>query len=449
MTRVFPPRRAIPALEKALFLRNRRRLLRRLRGGVALVGTARLTRRSNDIEHPFRPDSTFYYLTGFGEPEAAALLAPGRPGGAYWLLVRPRHPVQEVWTGRRAGVQGARARYGADQSRPIADLEPVLEQAIEGSPCFYYSFGRNPDMDRVVSRVLRRMRRSRGRRPPRRVADLADLTDEMRLVKDRTEIRHMGRVAAITCAAHRAAMLEAGPGVAEYQVQAVLEYEFLSRGGDGPAYPSIIASGANACTLHYTSNRRRMRAGELLLMDAGCESQCYSADVTRTIPVGGRFSPSQRALYQVVLEAQEAAIAAVRPGASCQTPHRVAVRRLVEGMVALGILWGGVEEGIRAGSYKKYFMHRTSHWLGMDVHDVGAMERAGRPRRLAAGMVLTVEPGLYFPAGDPRVPPAYRGVGIRIEDDVLVTHRGRRVLTAGAPKTPEEIERTMDSRVRR
>jgi Xaa-Pro aminopeptidase len=428
-----------------LFARRRRRLARALRRGVALIPTASPTIYSNDVNNRYRPDSDFFYLTGFAEPNAVAILAPGRSEGAYWLLVRPRDAEQEIWAGPRAGLEGAAARFGADVARPIGELEAVLEQILDGAPVLYYSFGRYQALDPVVTRVLERLRRARGRQAPPRITDLAVVLHEMRLVKEEAELKLMRRAAAITCAAHRRAMACVAPGKYEYQVEAAIEHEFRRRGAAGPAYPTICGSGANACVLHYTANSRKMRDGDLLLIDAGCEYQLYNADVTRTLPVNGRFSRPQRELYELVLEAHGAAVAAVRPGAAWDATHRAAVKILAQGLVDLRILEGGAAAAIRSGALKRFFMHHTSHWLGLDVHDAGKVHRGGRPRRLASGMVLTVEPGLYLP-DDGTIPSPYRGVGIRIEDDVLVSPSGPVILTDDLPRTARGVERTMRRR---
>ncbi len=421
---------------------RRRRLVRRLDGGVALMAAAPRRVHSNDVEHRYRQDSDLLYLTGFPEPEAAALMAPGRRPGPFWLLVRPRTQAEEVWDGPRAGLEGARELHGADVARPIGELEDALAEVLDGAPSLHYFMGRDPATDALVARVLQRLRRARGRRPPPVIGDLAAIVHEMRLVKDRHEIARMRAAARITCAAHRAALSRVRPGLHEYEIQAELESVFLREGAAGPGYPSIVASGPNALVLHSSSNRRRMRPGELLLVDAGCEYQGYNADVTRTVPVSGRFSRTQRQVHDLVHAAQSAAIAAVRPGAAFTAPHRAAGRVLAQGLVDLGI----IPPGAGAEQVRRYTVHSTSHWLGMDVHDVGDARPAGRPRRLRAGMVLTVEPGLYLPQDDDQVPAAYRGLGVRIEDDVLVTARGREVLSAGLPRSAGAIQRLVGRR---
>jgi Xaa-Pro aminopeptidase len=433
----------------AIHARRRRRLVRKLGGGVLLLPASVPTIYSNDVENRYRPESDLFYLTGFPEPEAAAVLAPDCEEGCFWLLVRPRDGEKEVWTGRRAGTEDALAVYGADVARPIGELEKVLEELLDGAPALYYAMGRHPAVEPLISRVLERLRRARNRRAPAVVADPDALVREMRLIKDEAELRLMRRAASITCAAHRRAMAHIAPGKSEREVQAVIEYEFLRRGAGGPAYPTICGSGPNACTLHYIDNDRRMRDGELVLIDAGCEYDLYCADVTRTYPVSGRYSRAQRELYEVVLAAHTAAVAAVRPGVAWNAPHQAASEVLARGLAELGILEGTGREALRTGSYRRHFMHQTSHWLGLDVHDAGKVVHNDRPRRLASGMVLTIEPGLYLARDDKTVPTRYRGLGIRIEDDVLVVRGGHEILTDGLPRQARDIQRIMRGAQRR
>lgn len=425
---------------KALARRRRRLMSRMGRRDVALLSAAPETFHSNDVEHRYRPDSDLFYLTGFSEPGAVAVLAPGHPRGDFWLVVRPRDPGRETWTGPRAGVEGAREIYGAARAVPREDLEEVLDDVLARAATLHHSPGRDPELDRMLRRLITRRRRQ-SRRVPGQLADVRPLVHEMRLKKEREELTHMRRAAAITCRAHREGMALAAPGLYEYQVEARIEHTFRSLGAQGPAYPTIVGSGPNGVVLHHVSNQRRMRRGELVLVDAGSEFHCYASDVTRTFPVDGRFRPAQRRLYEVVLAAQRAAIAEVRPGVSMDRPHKAAVEVLARGLVDLGILPGTPQDVVDTGTYRTFFMHRTSHWLGLDVHDVGGSLHNGRPRRLASGMVLTVEPGLYIRADAATVPAAYRGLGIRIEDDILVTAGGHEVLTGDLPSTAAAIER--------
>ena len=425
---------------KALALRRRRLMGRMGSRDVALLSAAPETFHSNDVEHRYRPDSDLFYLTGFSEPGAVAILAPGHRHGDFWLVVRPRDPAKEAWTGPRAGVEGARAIYGAAVARPLDALEEVVEQVLARAATLYHMPGRDPALDRLLRRLLSRRRRA-GKRTPRSLSDVRPLVHEMRLKKEREEVAHMRHAAFITCRAHLEGMALAAPGLYEYQVEARIDCTFRTLGAQGPAYPTIVGSGPNGVVLHHVANQRRMRRGDLVLVDAGCESHCYASDVTRTFPVDGRFRPPQRRLYDIVLAAQQAAIAEVRAGVSMDRPHQAAVAVLAQGLVDLGILPGTPRDVVAGKTYLPFFMHRTSHWLGLDVHDVGGRMKHGRPRRLGSGMVLTVEPGLYIRADAAGVPAAYRGLGIRIEDDLLVTATGHEVLTGDLPRTAAAIER--------
>ncbi len=424
------------------FRERRAEYLRLTSDGPTLLIAPPAAIRTGDVEYPYRPDNDLYYLTGFAEPESALLLLPGEPS-RFILFVRSRDPEREAWDGPRAGLDGAMEQYGADESHPFDELEAHLPRAVEGFDRLYFGFGKHPSFDRRVAEWLARYRTRRrgGVHAPCALIDAAEVLHELRLRKDEESIRHLRRAADISADAHIAAMREARAGVWEYQLAARVEFEFARRGATW-GYPSIVGSGPNATTLHYTLNRRRMLDGDLVLIDAGAEVECLTADVTRTFPVNGRFSLAQREIYELVLEAEERAIRAAIPGASFNAPHEVALRTLVEGMLRLGLLSGDLEEHLQGTAYRRYFMHRTSHWLGMDVHDVGKYKLDGSWRRLEPGMVLTVEPGLYIPAEDMEAPTDYRGIGIRIEDDVFVTSAGPEVLTAGCPKSPAEIEKT-------
>ncbi len=410
-------------------------------GGVAIFRAAPTAVRSHDVEYPYRQDNDLLYLTGFPEPETTCVLAPGSPH-PFTLFVRPRDREREVWTGVRAGVEGATSVYGADAAHPAEELAERLPKLIEHAPVLYFAPGRDTAFNQRILDLYGRARDNRARTGagPRGILDPGALLHEMRLFKGPEEIDAMQRAATISCEAHRRAMRETRADSFEYEIQALVDYEFRRRGATGPAYPSIVASGANATILHYVDNARRMQEGDLLLLDAGAEVDGYCADITRTYPVGRRFSERQRALYEVVLRAQEAAIAAVRPGASFDEPHQRAVENLVDGLITLGLLKGSHDEALEQGTYRRFFMHRTSHWLGMDVHDVGVYHVGDGSRPLAPGMVLTIEPGLYVPADDESVDAGWRGIGIRIEDDVLVTDDGARVLTADIPTSIDDIE---------
>ncbi|MCI0339974.1 MAG: aminopeptidase P N-terminal domain-containing protein [Planctomycetales bacterium] len=431
-------------MEPSVFRERRDELGRRLGpGGAGVFFTAREARRNGDVDHEFRGSSDLVYLTGFEEPEAVAVVRPDSPDQRFTLFVRPRDPAQETWTGERAGVEGARAHFGADAAFPVADLEKELPACLANARRLVYAVGRDDEADRAVFRALAALRgKARaGIRPPTEIHDPEPILHEMRLRKRPEEVAALRRAAAVTAEAHAAAMREARPGMHEYDVQALLELRFRRAGSPRNGYPSIVGSGPNATTLHYTANRRRLEPGDLLLIDAGAEWDFYTADVTRTFPVGGRFTRPQRAVYEVVLGAQERAIAECRAGVPFDRVHETALRALVEGMVRIGLLSGEPEAIVKDESYKKYYMHRTSHWLGLDVHDVGAYRPEGAWRPLEPGMVLTVEPGIYVRPGTEGAPPEFEGIGVRIEDDVLVTGDGPEVLTAAAPKRIEEIER--------
>lgn len=413
--------------------------------GAVLLPGAGLVTRSRDSDYPFRQNSDLHYLTGFAEPDALLLLLPGRSEGESVLFCQDRDPSLEAWNGIRLGAEGAVREHGLDQAFENAERDERLDALLDGRTSLYLMLGDTESMalaDEIRERLAGRVRR--GACPPQRYVDLAPLLHEMRLIKSEAELALMRHAAGISARAHRRAMLAARPGLAEYHLQAELEHEFRWHGGSGPAYASIVGGGANACVLHYIENDAPLRDGELVLIDAGVEFDLYAGDITRTFPVGGRFSKAQRELYELVLAAQERAVAAVRPGATLVEIHDGVVRDLTAGLIRLGLLQGEVEARIEDESYKRFYLHSTSHWLGLDVHDVGSYRLAGKPRPLEAGMVLTVEPGLYVPA-DEDIPLAYRGVGIRIEDDVAVTAEGHEVLTADVPKRVAEIEALMAS----
>jgi Xaa-Pro aminopeptidase len=430
------------------FARRRARLLKKMgRDSVAILPAAPQRPRNRDVDYPYRQDSDFLYLTGFPEPEAVAVLAPGREDGEYILFSRERDPAMETWNGRRAGQQGALDEYGADQAFPIGDLDKVLMEILEGCGRVYYTLGLNPEFDRRVIGWFNQLRgRARGGfRPPSEIVALEHLLHEMRLRKSRSELAVMRRAAEISAEAHKRAMRLCRPGMNEYELEAVFLGEFRRHGAE-PSYPSIVGGGENACILHYTENNAELRDGDLVLIDAGAEVEGYAADITRTFPVNGRFSKEQRAIYDLVLKAQKAAIAKVRPGNHWDEPHRAAVRVLTRGLVELGLLKGSTARLIKDGAYKTYYMHRTGHWLGMDVHDVGDYKVGGQWRVFQPGMVLTVEPGLYIAPGTKGTRKRWWGIGVRIEDDVVVTRDGCRVLTEAVPKEAEEIEALMASR---
>ncbi len=434
------------SLSKTEFARRRKRLMQNMgAGSIAILPTAPERPRNRDVDHHYRPDSDFHYLTGFPEPEAVVVLVPGRPHGEYVLFCRERDPLMETWNGRRAGLDGAKEQYGADDAFPITDIDDILPGLLENRERVFYAMGCNPDFDRKVMEwinVLRRKSRA-GIHTPGEFVALDHLLHDMRLYKSTAEQRLMRKAAKISAAAHRRAMEVCRPGMMEYQLEAEILHTFMTSGARFAAYPSIVGGGANGCILHYTENSAPLVEGELVLIDAGAEYDYYAADITRTFPVSGTFSPAQRALYEVVLKAQFAAIDAVRPGNHWNQPHEAAVRVLTEGLVKLGLLRGSASKLVKEEAYRRFYMHRTGHWLGMDVHDVGDYKVGEEWRVLEPGMSLTIEPGLYIPTNARGVAKKWRGIGIRIEDDVLVTSDGCEVLTRDVPKTVDEIERLM------
>ena len=423
------------------YAERRAQLMQRIGPRAALVLASPPEQlRNGDTHFKFRQDSDILYLTGFEEPGAAVVLRPGSDK-PFVLMVRPRDPAEETWTGRRAGVEGAVRDFGADAAWPAAELDDRLAEIISGAEEIHYPFGRDPALDAAVARVLARLRarERRGTRAPVRLVDARLSLHEMRLVKTPDEVATQRKAAAITAEAHVAAMRAAREAANEHEIEAIVDYTFRRRGGTGPGYPTIVGGGVNATILHYVENRAPLQRGQLLLVDAGCEIDGYTADVTRTWPIGARFSPAQRRLYEAVLDTQIAAIEAVRPGATLDAIHHDVVQRLTGNLVSLGLLSGEVPALIESGAYKQFYMHRTSHWLGMDVHDVGFYSIDGVARPLVPGMVLTIEPGLYV-AEDADVPAEYRGLGVRIEDDILVTASGHDNLTASTPKSVADLE---------
>lgn len=418
--------------------------MKRLGGdSVAIISSAREATRSNDTHYRFRQDSDFYYLTGFDEPEAIAVIAPGHKEHPFTLFVRPRDPEREVWDGRRAGVEGAKEKYGADAAFPVAEFNEKLNDLLGGVSNLYYRIGNgDPGLDETVISQIRRMR-SMGRRgisPPQAIIDTGSILHEMRLIKSDEEVEIMQRAADIASEGHREAMRATRPGMMEYEIEALIEYVFRRSGAAAPAYTSIIGGGANATILHYINNDAPLRDGDLLLIDAGAEYRGYASDITRTFPVGGRFTDAQRDIYELVLESQVACIEMSRPGVSIDELHQRSVEILTEGMVRLGLLKGETKKLIEEEKYKQFYMHRLGHFLGMDVHDVGRYHISDESRRVEPGMVMTIEPGLYISPATKDIPEKYLGIGVRIEDDILVTRDGNRVLSDKAPKQVEEIE---------
>jgi Xaa-Pro aminopeptidase len=427
-------------LDPALYGTRRARLAQAMQGGIAVIPTAPERIRNRDTHYPYRYDSHFYYLTGFPEPEAVLVLVAGAQPRSL-LFCREKNAERETWDGFRFGPRGAQERFGFDEAHPIGELDAKLADLLADQPALYTPLGAEAPWDLRAMGWLNavRARARAGVAAPERLQDVRALVDEMRLVKDAHEIGVMRRAAAISAAAHQRAMRAARPGRYEYELEAELLHEFRSSGAQFPAYWPIVAGGGNACVLHYVSNDDVLSDGDLVLIDAGCELGGYASDITRTFPVGARYSAAQREVYEIVLAAQAAAVGTVRPGSGWNEPHDAAVRVLARGMLDLKLVTGTLDEVLEKETYKRFYMHRTGHWLGLDVHDAGDYKRAGKWRTLAPGMVLTVEPGLYIRADDD-VPKALRGIGVRIEDDALVTADGCELITAATPKSVADIE---------
>jgi Xaa-Pro aminopeptidase len=432
--------------ESSIFAQRRALLAARMQSGVAIVPGAPERTRNRDAHYPYRFDSYFYYLTGFREPEAVLVVIAGEPAKSL-LFCRDKNPEREVWDGFRHGPAAAREAFGFDEAHSITKLDELAPELLSNQTALFTHLGADSVWDaRVVGWVNEVRNRARsGVTAPREIEDVHVVLDEMRLIKSAEELATMRRAAEISTGAHRRAMQSARPGRSEYEIEAELLYEFRRHGAQAPAYTPIVAAGANACVLHYVENAAALTDGDLLLIDAGCELDGYASDITRTFPVNGKFSGPQKDVYEMVLAAQAAALAEVRPGNTWDQPHEAAVRVLAQGLVDLGLLAGGVEQAIETEAYKKFYMHRTGHWLGLDVHDAGDYKLNGQWRALQPGMVLTVEPGCYIRAGD-GVPERFANIGVRIEDDVLVTDDGHEVLTTAAPKAPGDIENLMRSR---
>ncbi len=428
------------------FARRRKQLMRMMgKGGIAILPSAPVRTRSRDVEHRFRQDSDFYYLTGFAEPEAVAVLVPGRDNGEFVLFCRERNRERELWDGKRAGPDGAVELYGADDAFPIDDIDDILPGLMESCPRVYYTMGMYSDFDARIAEWLNSLRQkeSKGVHTPLEFVALDHLLHDMRLYKSRSEISAMRKAAKVAVQAHKRAMQFVRPGLYEYEVEAEFMHEFR-RYDAWTSYSPIVGGGANACVLHYVENTAELKDGDLLLIDAGCELDYYASDVTRTFPVNGQFTPEQRAVYEIVLEAQLAAIDKVRRQNHWNDPHDAAVRVITRGLKKLGLLDGTLPRLVKDGAYREFFMHRTGHWLGMDVHDVGDYKVGDEWRLLEPGMVMTVEPGIYIPASR-KIPARWRNIGIRIEDDVAVTSNGADVLSKGLAKEPDAIEALMQS----
>jgi len=433
-------------ISKQEFARRRRTLMELMaENSIAIITGAAERIRNRDTHYPYRQDSDFYYLSGFPEPEAVLVLIPGREQGQFLLFCRERNPEREIWDGYRAGPEGACSEYGADDAFPIDDIDDILPGLLEGREKVYYAMGRDPSFDRHLMEWINSIRsRSRaGASSPGEFVDLDHLLHELRLFKSAGEQKIMRTAASISARAHCRAMQVCRPGMYEYQLQAEIEHEFAMAGARFPAYNSIVGGGANGCILHYVENSAKLTSGDLVLIDAGCELEHYASDITRTFPVNGRFSAEQKAIYDVVLRAQLEAIEACKPGNHWNEPHQTTVKVITDGLVELGILDGERNELVETGAYRDFYMHRAGHWLGMDVHDVGDYKVHDEWRLLESGMVLTVEPGIYIARDNSRVDERWRGIGIRIEDDILLSGSGPVVLSADAPKTTGDIETLM------
>jgi Xaa-Pro aminopeptidase len=431
-------------MESKEFARRRKQLMNMVGAeGIAILPAAPVRTRSRDVEYRYRQDSDFYYLTGFAEPDAVAVLIPGRANGEYLLFCRERDSQRELWDGSRAGPDGAVEVYDADDAFPIDDIDDILPGLMESCPRVYYTMGMYSDFDQRITDWVKSLRSkvSRGGHTPQEFVALDHLLHDMRLYKSRAEIVAIRKAARIAVGAHKRAMGFVRPGLCEYEVEAEFVHEFR-RHDAWPAYNPIIGAGVNTCTLHYVANNAELQSGDLLLIDAGSEFDYYASDITRTLPVSGRFTPEQLAVYEIVLEAQQAAIEATRRDNHWNDPHDAAVRVITRGLKGLGLLEGSLPRLVRDGAYREFYMHRTGHWLGMDVHDVGDYKVGDEWRLLEPGMVMTIEPGLYISASR-RHPKAFRNIGIRIEDDVAVTSNDADVLSKGLPREPDQIEALM------
>jgi len=427
------------------FKKRRKHLLQHIgKNSVAILPTAPERIRNRDAEYPYRTDSDFYYLTGFKEPESVALFIPGRKNGEYVLFCRERDPLMETWNGRRAGTEGVIENHGAQESYPIDDIDEVLPQLLENRERVFYTIGKDETFDKRLMEWINKVRQKArtGVLAPQEFISLDHIIHEMRLRKSKAEVKLMRQAADISAEAHTKAMIACRPGIKEHVVEAELNHTF-TKNGCPPAYTSIVGGGENACILHYTENDAELNDGELLLIDAGAELDCYASDITRTFPVNGKFNTEQKIIYEIVLRAQLAAIKKVKPGNHWNQPHEAAVKELTKGLLENKLLKGDLQTNIKNNSYQKYYMHRTGHWLGLDVHDVGDYKVGGKWRKLEPGMVLTIEPGLYIAPETKGAAKKWWNIGIRIEDDVLVTNEGYDVLSKKTPKTIAEIETLM------
>jgi len=431
-------------MNKKEFVKRRKQLMRTVgKEGIAILSASPVRQRNRDVEYPYRQESDFLYLSGFSEPEAVLVLVPGRKSGQFLLFCRESDPKQEIWHGRRAGLAGAVAEYGADDAFPITDMDEILPGLMEGRKRVFYTMGQDEGFDRRVVEWVNQLRAKvrSGLQAPSEFIDLDYHLHDLRLFKSRSEVATMREAARISMRAHKRAMQICRPGMMEYELEAEFLHEFRLAGAE-PAYSSIVGGGENGCILHYTENNQKLNDGELVLIDAGAEHDGYASDVTRTFPINGTFSPAQKEIYELVLASQEAAFRKAKPGNHWNDPHEAAVKVLTKGLLELGLLKGKLSDLIKDGAYRQFYMHRTGHWLGMDVHDVGEYKVGDGWRLLEAGMVMTVEPGLYImPARG--VPKRYHNIGVRIEDDIVITRDGYDLLSKGIPKTVAEIEAQM------
>ena len=436
-------------MKQTEFKRRRKQVMNQIgKGNIGIIASAPNQTRNRDVDYPYRQDSDFYYLTGFNESGALAVFIPGREQGEYILFCREFDEKKALWEGAHSGLEGATAHYGADDSFPIDDLNDILPGMLESKAKVFYPMGRDSDLDHKLLEWINHIR-GQSRKyisAPGELVSLEHIVHEMRMFKSAAELKLMRQAAQVSAKAHVRVMQVCKPGMYEYQIEAEIVHEFMQAGLRAVAYPSIVAAGKNACTLHYVHNNTKLHKGDLLLVDAGAECDHYAADITRTFPILGTFSPAQKQLYQLVLDAQTAAIAEIYPGNAWNKAHEASVQVLTQGLVDLGLLSGDVETLIKDEKYKEFYMHRIGHWLGMDVHDVGDYKINEQWRVLEAGMVLTIEPGLYVQPDCETVDPKWRGIGIRIEDDVLVTKQGHEVLTSDVPKTIAEIEALMQDK---
>ena len=417
-------------------------------GGVAIFASAPPAMWNHDTEYNYRPDPNFYYLTGFEEPESICVIAPDHPKHQYILFVRPKDRQAEIWNGKRVGVKNARRHYGADKAYSIEKFSEKIGKYLQGAERLYYTLGSNQDVDtEILARFTQSVRsRIRSGKGFDTLVDPSPILSELRLIKNETEQQRLRLATEITVAGHVAAMKAIRPGLYEYELEALVDSTFRMNGANGPAFPTIVASGGNATTLHYTTNDCRIEDNTLVLIDAGAEYERYSGDVTRTFPANGTFTDAQREIYQLVLEAHYAIIDCIRPGVSIDEPHQKSIELLTEGMLSLGLLKGKAKQLIEKEKYRKFYMYRIGHMLGLDVHDVNCVhESSGDFKTFQPGMVMTIEPGLYVAADRGNVPPAYLGIGVRIEDDILVTETGCEVLTSGVPKEIDEVEDLINS----